>query len=194
MGPGGMSAPGRSPGILVVMGVSGSGKSTVAESLAARLGWAFVDGDSFHSPSTWPRCGRGTPLDDDDRAPWLAAIGAWIDTQLQKREPGVVVCSALRRAYRDALVRGRDNGADRLSRGRARPDRGPPRDAPGPLHARRPPRHAVRDPGAAGPEENAIRVGIDAAPADIAATIVARLDWKTGAEAPPQLPMTQGLP
>ena len=92
----------------------------------------------------------GHPLDDDDRAPWLAAIGAWIDTQLQRREPGVVVCSALRRAYRDALVRGR--AAVRivyLEGDRALIDRRLARAARA-LHAGGPPRHPVRHPGAAG--------------------------------------------
>lgn len=188
MGPGGMSEPGRSPGILVVMGVSGSGKSTVAESLAARLGWAFVDGDSFHSPEHVAKMRGGHPLDDDDRAPWLAAIGAWIDTQLQKREPGVVVCSALRRAYRDALVRGRDavrivylDGARALIERRLATRRGHFMPA-----ALLDTQFAILEPPV--PEENAIRVGIDAAPADIVATIVARLDWKTGAEAPRNSP------
>ena len=180
MASGQMSAPGEPIGILVVMGVSGSGKSTVAEALAARLGWAFVDGDSFHSPAHVAKMRAGHPLDDDDRAPWLAAIGAWIDRQLQMREPGIVVCSALRRAYRDALVRGRGavrivylEGDRALIEGRLAERRGHFMPA-----ALLDTQFAILEPPA--PEENAIRVGIDAAPSEIVATIAARLDWEKG--------------
>lgn len=104
--------PGRvhampAPRVLVVMGVSGSGKSTVAARLAERLGWIFVDGDAFHSPEHVAKMKAGHALDDGDRAPWLAALAAWIDARIAAREPGVIVCSALRRAYRDVLTRGR---------------------------------------------------------------------------------------
>lgn len=95
--------------ILVVMGVSGSGKSTLARALAARLGWAFAEGDAFHDPESIARMAGGTALDDSERGPWLARIGAWIEAGLAKGECGVVACSALRRAYRECLVRGRSN-------------------------------------------------------------------------------------
>ena len=95
------------PTHLVVMGVSGCGKSTIGMLLADRTGALFIDADDLHPEANVAKMRAGAPLDDDDRAPWLAAIGAWIDTRLQAREPGVVVCSALRRAYRDVLVRGR---------------------------------------------------------------------------------------
>ena len=92
--------------VLVVMGVSGSGKSTVARLLADRLGWSFAEGDEFHSPENKAKMASGVPLTDDDRWPWLRAIRDWVDGQ-----PGDVVltCSALRRAYRDVLreARGR---------------------------------------------------------------------------------------
>ena len=92
--------------VLVVMGVSGSGKSTVAALIAERLGWMFVDGDSFHSPEHVAKMHAGHALDDADRAPWLARIAVWIQHRLEAGESGVVVCSALRRAYRDILTHG----------------------------------------------------------------------------------------
>ncbi|MBA3812319.1 MAG: gluconokinase [Caulobacteraceae bacterium] len=95
------------PPILVVMGVSGSGKSTVAAPLAERLGWPFQEGDALHPPANIAKLAAGIPLTDADRAPWLAAIGAWIDGQAAAGEPGIVTCSALKRAYRDGLTRGR---------------------------------------------------------------------------------------
>ena len=93
--------------IVVVAGVSGSGKSTVGALLAGRLGWAFADGDSFHPAANVAKMAAGTPLTDDDRWPWLAAIGAWMDEHAAAGEPGVVACSALKRAYRAALLGGR---------------------------------------------------------------------------------------
>ncbi|MGU3666284.1 gluconokinase [Methylobacterium sp. A49B] len=92
--------------VLVVMGVSGSGKSTVAALIAERLGWIFVDGDSFHTPEHVAKMHAGHALDDEDRAPWLARIATWIQHRLEAGKSGVVVCSALRRAYRDILTRG----------------------------------------------------------------------------------------
>jgi carbohydrate kinase (thermoresistant glucokinase family) len=89
------------------MGVSGSGKSTVAGALADRLGWVLAEGDDFHPPSNIAKMRSGTPLNDDDRMPWLATIAAWIDARIQAGEPGIVTCSALKRAYRDLLADGR---------------------------------------------------------------------------------------
>jgi len=96
------------PPILVIMGVSGSGKSTVAGPLAARLGWTFQEGDALHPPANIAKMKAGTPLTDADRAPWLAAIAAWIDHQAAEGQPGIVTCSALKRAYRDVLAAGRE--------------------------------------------------------------------------------------
>ena len=89
--------------VLVVMGVSGSGKSTVARPLAERLGWPFQEGDALHPPANIAKMAAGIPLDDADRGPWLAAIAGWIAERLRAGTGGVVTCSALRRAYRDRL-------------------------------------------------------------------------------------------
>jgi gluconokinase len=93
--------------IVVVAGVSGSGKSTVGALLAGRLGWAFVDGDSFHPAANVAKMSAGTPLTDDDRWPWLASIGTWMDECAAAGESGVVACSALKRTYRGVLLDGR---------------------------------------------------------------------------------------
>jgi len=98
-----VTAPGRSPIQLVVMGVSGSGKSTVAAAIAARTGCAFAEGDDFHPATSIARMAAGDPLDDVMRAPWLAAIAAWLAQQAAREQCAVVSCSALRRAYRDVL-------------------------------------------------------------------------------------------
>jgi carbohydrate kinase (thermoresistant glucokinase family) len=97
-----MTAP--EPQILVVMGVSGSGKSTVARELAARLGWPFQEGDDLHPPANVAKMHAGTPLDDADRIPWLHEIAAWIDARIAAHESGIVTCSALKHAYRNILV------------------------------------------------------------------------------------------
>ena len=89
--------------VLVVMGVSGSGKSTVAELVAERLGWDFAEGDAMHPESNVAKMHAGTPLTDDDRWPWLDVIAAWIRDHLESGRPGVVTCSALKRSYRDVL-------------------------------------------------------------------------------------------
>jgi gluconokinase len=93
------------PRILLLMGVSGSGKTTVGALLAGRLGWPYADADSFHSAANVAKMAAGHPLTDEDRWPWLRAIGAWIDGQLSRGEHAVVTCSALKRAYRDMLRR-----------------------------------------------------------------------------------------
>jgi carbohydrate kinase (thermoresistant glucokinase family) len=94
------------PSVIVVMGVSGSGKTTIGEHLASALGWMFAEGDSFHSPANIAKMARGTPLTDEDRWPWLAAIADWIRTELQGGRSSVIACSALKRAYRDRLREG----------------------------------------------------------------------------------------
>ncbi|HET7800346.1 MAG TPA: gluconokinase [Humibacillus xanthopallidus] len=93
--------------IVVVMGVSGSGKTTVATGLAAAMGWTFAEGDDFHSAANVEKMRSGVALTDDDRWPWLETIGAWISGKEAAGESAVVTCSALRRAYRDVLRRDR---------------------------------------------------------------------------------------
>jgi len=89
------------------MGVSSSGKSTIAKALAERLGWRFADGDDFHPPANVAKMSAGQPLTDDDRRPWLQAIADEIDRVTSDGHRLVVACSALKRAYRDVLVHGR---------------------------------------------------------------------------------------
>jgi gluconokinase len=91
---------------IVVMGVSGSGKTTVGEALAAALGWRFVEGDAFHPAANVAKMASGHPLDDDDRRPWLEALAAEIGKDDAAGRSSVVGCSALRRAYRDILRAG----------------------------------------------------------------------------------------
>ena len=98
---------GRTPCALVVMGVSGSGKSTIGEKLAQRLGWSYEDGDKFHPLSNVAKMSAGQPLTDQDRWPWLQAIANEIDRVCEARGHAVIACSALKRAYRDLLVHGR---------------------------------------------------------------------------------------
>lgn len=86
------------------MGVSGSGKTTVAGLLAGRLGWEFIDADDFHSAANVRKMHGGTPLTDIDREPWLASVAAWIDATRGTGRHGVLACSALKRAYRRILV------------------------------------------------------------------------------------------
>jgi gluconokinase len=93
--------------IVVVMGVSGSGKTTVAAGIAQAEGWTLLEGDSFHPPANIAKMHAGTPLTDEDRWPWLRAIAAREDELLASGESAVVACSALKRAYRDILIGGR---------------------------------------------------------------------------------------
>jgi gluconokinase len=91
---------------IVVMGVSGSGKSTVAATLVDRLGWEFAEGDDFHPPENVEKMRTGQPLDDDDRWPWLRRLAAWIGDHERAGRNVVVTCSALKRTYRDLLCDG----------------------------------------------------------------------------------------
>ncbi len=91
--------------VIVVMGVSGAGKTTVGRALAAALGWPFYDGDDFHPPANIEKMRQGVPLTDVDRRPWLETLQALIAQHLQEERPAVVACSALKRRYRDVLRR-----------------------------------------------------------------------------------------
>jgi gluconokinase len=91
------------PTAIVVMGVSGSGKSTVAAGLVERLGWEFAEGDEFHPPANVEKMRSGIPLDDDDRWPWLRRLADWIGEHERAGASVVVTCSALKRSYRDLI-------------------------------------------------------------------------------------------
>lgn len=100
------AALGPAPLTLVVMGVSGVGKTTIAHALMERTGWAFQEGDDLHPEANRAKMAAGTPLTDDDRWPWLRRIAAWIGEQEAAGRGAVVTCSALRRSYRDLLSDG----------------------------------------------------------------------------------------
>ena len=93
--------------IVIVAGVSGSGKSTVGALLAGRLGWRFTDADDFHPAANVAKMRDKIPLTDEDRRPWLRTIAAWMDEHIAGNESAVVTCSALKRSYRDLLLDGR---------------------------------------------------------------------------------------
>jgi gluconokinase len=150
------------PCALVVMGVSGSGKSTIGEHLASRIGWIFEDGDQFHPASNISKMHAGQPLTDDDRWPWLRAIAAEIDRVCRADGHVVIACSALKRAYRDILVHGRRDvrivyldGSQHLIAGRLAKRTGhfmPPDLLPSQFRTLEPP----------GSDENPVTVSIDA--------------------------------
>jgi len=161
---------------VVVMGVSGAGKSTVGKLIAARLDCPFRDADSFHPKANIAKMSRGEPLTDTDRWPWLEAIAAWIAEHRAAGTTCVVTCSALKRRYRDLVT---DNQRDDVrlvylkgdfalieERLEARKGHFMP---PGLLQGQF---DALEEPGA---DERAITVSIEATPEDIAAHVVERL-------------------
>lgn len=167
------------PTALIVMGVSGSGKSTVGSALARALSWDFRDGDAFHPASNVEKMRSGAPLTDADRWPWLDAIAAHV-MELEARGGHVVIaCSALRRAYRDRLRASGTrlafvhlDGSFALIAGRMETRHGhfmPPSLLESQFATLEPP----------APEETAIRVSIDAAPAAIVAAILAALESRS---------------
>ena len=93
---------------IIVMGVSGSGKTSVGKTLAEHLGWDFYDADDFHPPENVAKMADGIPLDDSDRAPWLAALHDLILSSLKEGRPGVLACSALKERYRQQLMDGNE--------------------------------------------------------------------------------------
>ena len=99
----------EAPCAIIVMGVSGSGKSTVGIALAGRLGWPYEDADKFHPPGNVAKMSAGHPLTDEDRRPWLRAIATEIDRVRATGGRAVIGCSALRRIYRDTLIHGRSD-------------------------------------------------------------------------------------
>jgi gluconokinase len=94
----------RMIGVIIVMGVAGSGKTTVGSALAASLGWRFADGDDFHAPETIAKMARGEPLTDADRAPWLERLRERVADALGRDQPAVMACSALKERYRERLT------------------------------------------------------------------------------------------
>jgi carbohydrate kinase (thermoresistant glucokinase family) len=163
------------PAVLVIMGVSGSGKTTIAVLLAERLGWALADADEFHSPANVRKMASGIALTDEDRWPWLHAIAAWIDETRGAGRRGIVTCSALKRSYRDILIGARPDvrlvylkGDARLIAQRLAKRRGhfmPP-------ELLRSQFDALEEPG---PDEHPIVVNVAAEPQAIAARILAEL-------------------
>lgn len=100
-----ISVPIAKPVVLVFMGVSGCGKTTVAAILAGRLGWPFEEGDALHPQSNIDKMKAGHPLTDDDRWPWLEKVAEWVEERLDAGENGLITCSALKRSYRDIVNR-----------------------------------------------------------------------------------------
>lgn len=94
------------PTVIILMGVSGAGKTTIGRHLAAALGWDFLEGDDLHPPANVAKMARGEPLDDADRAPWLDRLHALIARRLAGNEPAVLACSALKGTYRQRLLAG----------------------------------------------------------------------------------------
>jgi gluconokinase len=93
----------------IVMGVSGCGKSSVGKSLAQSLGWDFYDADDFHPSENVAKMASGIPLNDSDRAPWLASLNELISSSLKADRPGVLACSALKERYRQQLMVGNED-------------------------------------------------------------------------------------
>ena len=174
--------------VIVVMGVSGAGKSTIAAMLAIRLGWAYEDADWFHPPANIEKMHSGRPLIDEDRRPWLDAIAAWIDAVRRAGGHGVIACSALKRAYREVLMRGRSDVRLVYLKGE--------RDLIARRMSLREGHHfmpaalldsqfaALEEPGA---DEHAIAVSIDARPHDIVEAVIAKFGTAAaGSSAPSQ--------
>lgn len=92
------------PLVVVVMGVSGSGKTTIGRALAERLGWPYQEGDALHPRANVEKMSRGIPLTDEDRWPWLRKVAEWIDGQLARGQPGIVTCSLLKQSYRRLVI------------------------------------------------------------------------------------------
>jgi gluconokinase len=163
------------PAVMIVMGVSGSGKSTVGGLLALRLRWEFEDADWLHPASNVEKMHNGVPLTDVDRWPWLEAIAAWIDETRRSGGHGVIACSALKRRYRDVLVGDRADvrlvylkGDETLIARRiaTRHEHFMPRSL---LHSQF---EAREEPG---PDENPIVVSIEATPREIVAQVLSAL-------------------
>ena len=162
--------------MVIVMGVSGCGKSTVGALLAQHLGWTFEDADWFHPASNVDKMHKGVPLTDEDRWPWLDAVAAWIDKARGSGGHGVIACSALKRRYRDVLIGERADvrliylkGGEELIARRlsTRHEHFMPRSL---LHSQF---EALEEPG---PDENPITASIEPQPREIVARILSALN------------------
>jgi gluconokinase len=168
--------PPASIAVVIVMGVSGSGKSTIGGLLASRLHWEFEDADWFHPASNVEKMHKGVPLTDEDRWPWLDAIAAWIDATRQSAGHGVIACSALKRRYRDVLVGNRNDvrlvylKGDEALIARRIATRHEHFMPPQLLHSQF---EALEEPG---PDEHPIVVSIEPPPREIVARVVSALD------------------
>jgi carbohydrate kinase (thermoresistant glucokinase family) len=173
----GTSVRGRAagPSVVIVMGVSGSGKSTIGTLLAGRLRWEFDDADWFHPAANVDKMHRGVPLTDEDRWPWLRAIAVWIDKTRSAGGHGVIACSALKRGYRDILVGDRADvrlvylKGDEALIARRIATRHEHFMPPSLLHSQF---AALEEPGA---DENPITISIEPQPREIVAQILSAL-------------------
>ena len=161
---------------VVVMGVSGSGKTTVAELLAKQLGWRFVEGDRLHPPANVEKMKQGIALTDADRAPWLDRIGEELRSWAAAGQSGVLTCSALKRAYRDRIRSARPDvrivylkGSEALIKGRVA-------RAPSRIHAGLAAAQPVRDAGGAGARRAGGEVDAGGSAETEVAAIIAALD------------------
>ena len=177
------------PAVLIVMGVSGSGKSTIGTLLAMRLQWEFEDGDWFHPPANVDKMHRGIPLTDEDRWPWLAAIAEWIDKTRASGGHGVIACSALKRRYRGVLIGDRKDvrlvylkGDEALIARRfaTRHEHFMPLSL---LHSQF---EALEEPG---PDESPITISIEPAPREVVSRILSALGTVEEALADQQSPL-----
>jgi gluconokinase len=174
------------PAVMIVMGVSGSGKSTIGALLARRLHWEFEDADWLHPPSNVDKMHNGIPLTDEDRQPWLEAVAVWIDQTRRSGRHAVVACSALKRRYRNILIGGRADvrlvylkGSETLIARRiaTRHEHFMPLSL---LHSQF---EALEEPG---PDEAAIIASIEPEPREIAARILSALNMVEGGSPPEQ--------
>lgn len=171
------------PAVVIIMGVSGSGKSTIGAMLAAHLSWQFEDDDSFHPAANVEKMHKGIPLTDDDRWPWLGAIADWIDQTRRSGGHSVLACSALKRRYRDVLIGDRPDvrlvylkGEEALIARRIATRHGHFMPQ-GLLHSQF---EALEEPG---PDENPVTVSIAPAPREIVARVMSSLDLSADAKA-----------
>ena len=168
------------PMVLLLMGVSGSGKTTIAVELQKVLGWPYVDGDDLHPPANVEKMRAGHPLNDQDRLPWLQAIAHWIDERLAAGEPGIVTCSDLKRAYRQITIGDRKGvvlvylkGDEKLIAGRIA-QRAHQYMPPSLLRSQL---DTLEEPG---PDEHAVVVPVQGLVADTVAELLRRVAAATG--------------